>query len=241
MFQRFKAHAAKFLANFVPQAVTEQIIKNRNAEAGFQRFYYSQEGEEIILRRFFNYKNNGLFVDIGAHHPLRFSNTYVLYMMGWRGINIDATPGSMREFNKQRKEDINIEAAISDKEEQVNFFMFNEAALNTFDEKKAHAIINAGKYKLLNTSSVLTQTLAKTLEQHIAAGTEIDFFTIDAEGFDLKILKSNDWNKFKPRVIVIESANMDIDHLHQDEICIFLTGIGYKAFAKTFKSVFYYC
>ena len=241
MFQRFKVHAAKLLAYFVPQAVSEQIIKKRNAEAGFQRFYYSQEGEEIILRRFFNYKNSGFFVDIGAHHPLRFSNTYVLYTMGWRGINIDATPGSMEEFKKLRKEDINIEAAISDNVEQVNFYRFNETALNTFDERKANAIVSAGTYKLTGTTALLTQTLATTLIQHIAEGTEIDFFSIDAEGFDLKILKSNDWTKFKPRVILIESANVDIDKLHQDEICIYLTGLGYKAFAKTFRSVFYYC
>lgn len=36
---------------------------------------WSQEGEDLILRRIFENKNTGFYVDVGAHHPKRFSNT----------------------------------------------------------------------------------------------------------------------------------------------------------------------
>ena len=73
---------------------------------------YSQEGEDRILQRLFENQTPGFYVDIGAHHPRRFSNTYIFYKQGWRGINVDATPGSMFLFRVFRKRDINLEIAV---------------------------------------------------------------------------------------------------------------------------------
>jgi hypothetical protein len=61
---------------------------------------YSQEGEDLIASRLFPNQSTGFYVDIGAHHPTRFSNTYLLYTKGWRGINIDPLPGSKELFDK---------------------------------------------------------------------------------------------------------------------------------------------
>ena len=80
---------------------------------------YSQEGEDIILARIFGKQQNGFYVDVGAHHPYRFSNTYFFYKRGWKGINIDAMPGSMKIFNKYRPRDKNIEAGISDTKKKI--------------------------------------------------------------------------------------------------------------------------
>jgi len=75
------------------------IIKN-NYFDGYALKSYSQEGEDMILRRLFEKQNTGFYVDVGAHHPKRFSNTFFFYKKGWRGINIDAMPNSMSLFNK---------------------------------------------------------------------------------------------------------------------------------------------
>ena len=66
------------------------------------RIHYSQFGEDVILRTFIKNKKTGFYVDVGCWHPKRFSNTYWLYKRGWRGINIDAMPGSMKPFKKTR-------------------------------------------------------------------------------------------------------------------------------------------
>src|SRR5690242_3324544 len=63
---------------------------------------YSQEGEDRILHSIFETVADGFYVDIGAHHPKRFSNTYLFYQRGWRGINVDAMPGSMVRFKRVR-------------------------------------------------------------------------------------------------------------------------------------------
>jgi hypothetical protein len=82
---------------------------------------YSQEGEDLILRKIFENQQQGFYIDVGAHHPKRFSTTYVFYKHGWRGINIDAMPDSLKVFNKFRKRDINLEKAFSDKKERLTY------------------------------------------------------------------------------------------------------------------------
>lgn len=89
----------------------------------------------MVLRRFFEQKKKGFYVDIGAHHPKRFSNTYYFYRIGWSGINIDAMPGSMRLFEKWRPRDVNLEVGVSANESVLEYFVFNEPALNGFSRE----------------------------------------------------------------------------------------------------------
>ena len=65
---------------------------------------YSQNGEDLILIDYFNENPNGFYVDIGCHHPFRFSNTYLLYKKGWRGLNVDANKWTISLFNFLEKE-----------------------------------------------------------------------------------------------------------------------------------------
>src|SRR5580658_8816405 len=95
----------------MPSATLSQPARRRKR---YFRHSFSQEGEDMILASFFEGKKNGFYVDVGAHHPKRFSNTHHFYIRGWRGINVDATPGSMKLFRRTRPDDINIEAAVSD-------------------------------------------------------------------------------------------------------------------------------
>ena len=121
----------------------------------WQRSSWSQEGEDLILARIFGDKPDGFYVDVGAHHPQRFSNTYYFYRRGWRGINIDAMPGSMLAFNRLRPLDINIELGIGSQPGKLNFYMFNEPALNGFAKDLADSRDQSDTpYKIIGTRSV---------------------------------------------------------------------------------------
>ncbi|MFM9973057.1 MAG: FkbM family methyltransferase, partial [Beijerinckiaceae bacterium] len=82
----------------------------------------------MILRRMFAGKTDGFYVDVGAHHPFRFSNTCALYQSGWRGINIDADPALIAAFRRHRGRDINLSLGISDVPGTLAFHVFNEPA-----------------------------------------------------------------------------------------------------------------
>jgi hypothetical protein len=77
-------------------------------------------------------KTKGFYIDVGAHHPFRFSNTALFYKKGWQGINIEPDPSLIKNFNKYRTRDINLNFGVANEEKDLNFFIFNEPAFNTF-------------------------------------------------------------------------------------------------------------
>jgi FkbM family methyltransferase len=208
----------------------------RSVQFGFLNMSYSQEGEDLIIKRYFDQQQRKLFwVDVGAHHPFRFSNTYIFYKSGGKGINIDATPGSMKLFNEYRSKDINLEIGISDKIEQLEFYVFKEQALNSFNKVLSEQRIRKGM-DLEKVVVVQTKPLSVILDEFIPSQQEIDLLSIDAEGFDLKVLLSNNWSKYRPQIVLVESENW---RKTGDEISDFLETKGYLFFAKTVKSVLF--
>lgn len=209
----------------------------------YKNYSYSQEGEDILLSKFFeNKKEPGFFVDVGAHHPKKFSNTYLFYLKGWRGINIDAMPDSMIEFNKIRPDDINIECGVSNEEGELDYYVFNEPLMNTFSKKDAE-IVQAKKYseshELVKVIKVNTKPLSKILDECLLDNVNIDFLSVDVEGFDLKVLQSNNWTKYKPKLILIESLRSDLNVVSELEISKYLSEKGYLPYSKLFNTLLY--
>ena len=97
----------------------------------FSKKTYSQFGEDIIIKKYF--KNFiGKYVDIGCYHPIKYSNTALLYKKGWTGINIDLNKTTIDLFNFTRLRDKNIFACLSDREKIVDIYIDNEfSALNS--------------------------------------------------------------------------------------------------------------
>ena len=86
-------------------------------------FNNSQFGEDKkIIKLFKNYNRIGTYLDIGCFHPTKQNNTYLMYKLGWRGINIDLNPLSIELFKIARPKDLNICAAVSDKKKIKNLF-----------------------------------------------------------------------------------------------------------------------
>lgn len=201
---------------------------------------YSQEGEDMILRRIFEHKRKGFYVDVGAHHPKRFSNTYYFYKQGWRGINIDATPGSMQAFNKVRPADLNIEAAISRERKFLTFYMFDEPALNGFSKQLSEQRnANTQACRIIKTIDIETVTLSQILDKHLPKGQLIDFMSIDVEGLDYDVLQSNDWSRFRPEIILVEIPDSSLEDLLDHEITKLLHLQGYVITSKSMYTVFF--
>jgi FkbM family methyltransferase len=199
---------------------------------------FGQDGEDLILNRLLDGKIQGFYVDVGAHHPVRFSNTYLFYKRGWHGINIDAMPGSMKKFDKVRPRDINIERGVAGKEGKLMYHRFNEPALNTFDPAEA-AHKNKPPYHLIDTIEVAVERLDELLARHLPAGQQIDFLSVDVEGKDEEVLRSNDWERYRPRFILAETLRTDMLSLGECPVVQFLCDIGYKPVGKAYNTSFF--
>jgi len=173
-------------------------------------------------------KMSGFYVDIGAFHPTLFSNTYFFYLNGWQGINVEARPGSKTLFDKIRPRDINIETGISrERSAMTYYFIAENSPMNSFSPEflKQIEMLEHVKQEI----SIPTMPLAEVLERHLPPGQPIDFLNVDVEGHDLEVLESNDWQRFRPRVIVVEDEGLDP---HESAIVRTMKTHGYELCAQ---------
>jgi len=167
---------------------------------------YSQNYEDLVVEKYFDKKYRGKYLEIGAYHPTRLSNTYRFYRKGWRGIVIEPNPEVKNLFNKIRPGDNFINAGISDNNGYMNYYQFLIPALNTFSKKEAKKNIKNG-HKLENIRKIKTQKIEEIVEK------KIDFLSIDTEGFDEMILRSWPWKRCYPKVICVEDGRGKVKYL----------------------------
>jgi FkbM family methyltransferase len=224
--------------NYLPSFLYNPILNFYNKF--INRYYqksYAQEGEDLILYRMIYGKiEKGFYIDVGAHHPKRFSNTYFFYRKSWHGINIEPMPGSKRKFDKVRPRDINLEIPISSKEEELTYYIFNDPALNGFSKDVSLLRNQSSDYKIIKTVAMKTRTLSSMLNEHLSGGQRINLLSIDVEGLDLEVLKSNDWRSYKPDFIMVEDKEFDIAQPEKSAIFSFLQQMNYQLVAKTLST-----
>jgi FkbM family methyltransferase len=214
-----------------------QSAKSVLGPYAWARRSFAQEGEDIALDRLFEGRRNGFYVDVGCHHPFRFSNSYYFYRRGWRGICVDALPGTRRLFRRWRKRDIVVESGVASSRGELTYYMFDEPALNTFDGALARERLEHTHYKLIRSVQVPTDTLAAILAAHCPVGQQIDFMSVDVEGLDLQVLESNDWSRYRPLTVVAECLGSALAQIGADPVVRYLTDRGYLLYAKTGNSV----
>jgi len=193
----------------------------------------------MVLRSLTRDRPSGFYVDVGAHHPFFYSNTFHFYSKGWRGINIDAVPGSMKSFLPLRPRDINLEACVGTPGRWVEFSIFEEQTLNTMDAEVASKLVQEGRSRLLSKEKLMTQSLAQILRSHVPRGQAIDFLSVDVERADLEVLQSNDWDVFRPEFIVVESHGTELLKIHQVPVAGFLATHNYAPVAATGPSLIF--
>lgn len=209
----------------------------RKATEWYSENIFSQDGEEIYLKSIFKDCEKGFYVDIGANHPFRFSNTKWAYERGWNGINIEPDSHCHELLKCIRKRDINLQVGISEMDEEKEFYVFQESALNTFDKqeaKKVAALEIYGNYEISKCTCRRLETLFDKYQvQHI------DLMDIDVEGMELSVLQSIKWEKVSIDVILVEQKNLYIDELVKSDIYKFLFAKGYRVKNKFNRTTFY--
>jgi|LakMenEpi03Aug12_release.lakeMendotaPanAssembly.Ray.scaffolds.fasta_scaffold456325_2 hypothetical protein len=198
---------------------------------------YFYEEEDLVQNGIFSDKAVGFYFDIGAHQVTRFSKTFFFYQKVWRDINIDAMLNSMKIFNQEKLFDVNLELAIMEKQRMAIYYEFNEYALNSFSETISLGRDGLRDYKIINRRTISGVPLSDILDKNISQKKSIDFLTIDFERFYFDVLKSNDWDRFRPRIIYIEIPVSNLDSLG-DPISKYLLCRDYRFNAKILTTVF---
>jgi FkbM family methyltransferase len=207
-------------------------IKNKIIQLFGKRFNisFARAGDDIQLMKLISNNLPGTYVDIGSWHPVKASNTYYFYLRNWKGICIDPNPELKQLYKQFRPKDNFINAGIGNSNTSMDYYMLPESSMNTFsyDFLVQHHLED----KIVKKINVPLLSLKEILDKNLNKKDRLDFFDIDVEGLDLEVLKTNDWNKYRPKVIIIES-DLSIKKDVNSEIVKYLELQNYKFIGKS--------
>jgi len=173
-----------------------------------KRNTYSQDQEDLFINDYFKEKSNGFYIDIGCYHPIKYSNTALLYNRGWKGINIDMNQTSIDLFNILRKRDKNICAAISNTSKKtIQYFDHLFSPINTLDKNFSSIASKKLSFRKHTEKTIQTYKFNQIIQKYNINIKQIDFINIDVEAHDLEVLESIDLSIFNAKIICVEIAN----------------------------------
>ena len=204
---------------------------------------FSQEGEDLIIQRILkenNIKFRDLFyLDIGAGHPVKYSNTFYFYINGSKGISIDAFEKNINLHKFFRPKDITLNLLVGGNSESVNYYMFKEPELNTTSLNRVKLLKNK-KINYYKVKKIRQETISTIFQRFTKKEIEkINFFNIDIEGAESNIIKQINWKIFQPKIICVEIISKNFKEIYKDKTYQILEENGYVLYSKLINSVIF--
>lgn len=179
---------------------------------------WSQYGEDLVIDRLLGNKRHGTYIDIGANDPNLINNTRRFYDRGWSGANVEPDPDKHTRLVASRPRDMNIHCGVGSKTEPQMFYRMSADMLSTFSKTAAELYQRQG-YAVVEEIPVKLIPLAEVFER---VGRPVDFLSVDVEGFEVDVLKSNDWSVHRPTLLLVEMMH-DANHIEA-----MLAEVGYE-------------
>ena len=210
-------------------------IKPENKYQSFKKVSYSQSGEDLIIDYIFKARNiiNFTYLDIGANHPCYINNTFIFYLKGCRGVNIEPNPKMVNLYIDFRPDDVALAVGISDQKGEFVYYEMDANELNTFSKEQSLYLEERG-HKIINQQVIPVHTIDFII-QHYFNNVSPNVIFIDAEGMDLTIVKSIDFEKYSPEVLCIETISYELNGhgVKDSELINFVLSNGYFLYADT--------
>lgn len=198
---------------------------------------YAQCGEDLILDHLFSWLqiDRLTYLDIGAHHPKFLSNTYYFYRKGCQGVCVEPDPVLFKEIMVKRRNDIclNLGVGVSS-QDKASFYIMSTPTLNTFSEEEARRYESYGNNKIEKVLDIPLLTVNEIIASYFAHCPH--FVSLDVEGFDLDIVRSFDFDRYRPQVFCIETLSYTEDNSEAKttEIIDYMGNKNYFVYADTY-------
>jgi FkbM family methyltransferase len=137
------------------------------------------------------------------------SNTKRFYDRGWSGVNIEPDVMVFGKICRARPRDINLNIGIGKQASELTFYELSPNTLSTFSKPSALQSVKKEGAVIVSKAAVKVISLAE-LFRTTMPDKQVDFMSVDAEGFEFDILSSNDWKLYRPTAIIVE-LNQDTD------------------------------
>ncbi|QDV43241.1 hypothetical protein Enr13x_30960 [Stieleria neptunia] len=206
--------------------------------------YYSQFGEDYLLRRVFKEKSKGFYIDVGAHDGINLSNTYLFENLGWSGLCVEANPAIFELCRKARPNATCVNAACMGSANRNSIELYTDPSgfysgtdsASTRESAEAAFRARGEPSPRISSITVPATTLDKILEQAFPGRVEVDFLSVDVEGAELEVLKGFDIGRYRPRLMVLEANSKEEDQM-LDEYAV--SRHGYTKARRMYVNNFY--
>ena len=226
-----------------PESGWPRIVAHLRLRMGiYYRKSWSQCGEDLILRYLFDLLQiaRPSYIDIGAHHPWYYNNTYLFYRQGACGVNVEPDPSLHARLRRWRRRDVNLNIGIGPREAEMDFYVMSNRTLNTFSASEARKFVEQHGLRIVDTRRIRVQTFAQAVDIHL--GRTPDLVSLDVEGLDLEVLRSIDFSRYRPHVFCVETisyASGDGSGVKSAEIHALMLENGYMLYADTYINSIY--
>jgi hypothetical protein len=202
---------------------------------------FAQSGEDLIANFIFHYLQipRITYLDVGAHEPVVINNTYFFYRRGYHGVLVEPNVEMCKKLRAVRPKDTTLEAGIGvTAEREADYYLMTESAWNTFSKEEAEHMtrVTGGRIKVERVIKMPLLEINDVMVKHF--GGAPTFLSIDAEGLHLAILKTIDFNKFRPAVICVETLIAGTNK-HMPEIPAFMETQQYVARGSSFVNTIF--
>lgn len=237
-----------FTAAFFLERVAKEVkrlprrINNFSHRHIYRRNSYSQCGEDLIVDHIFMWlgiERPG-YLDIGAHHPKYLSNTYRLYSRGSSGICIEPDPILFRRIARVRRRDVCLNIGIgTDTRTQGDFYIMTSRTLNTFSKEEAERCQNFGSQRIESIVTIPLVPINEVIRKHCKVMP--NFISLDVEGLDFQILKTFDFDQYRPEVFCLETITFTENNTESkmEDMIDFMKARGYFVYADTYLNTIF--
>jgi FkbM family methyltransferase len=154
--------------------------------------YYGQCGEDKhIHQKYFPYKREGVFLEMGAMNGITYSNTkFFEDILGWTGVLIEPIPELATACVRNRPRSKVFQCAVSQSSAPLQ--IYSHAAVSSLVKFTTPEYFDDWhKGKNIPVIQVPSRRLDDIL--HEAGINQIQFWSLDVEGAEYEVLQTMDW------------------------------------------------
>jgi FkbM family methyltransferase len=193
--------------------------------------FKGQKGQDKwVIFTVLPFKRRGFFLDLAAADGVLHSNTYALEkVFGWKGICVEPNPSFLETLKKKRKCIVD-GSVVSNKRERVTFRADNGVLGGIVaDDTDNSPRVRGDQLASAETMEFDAILLSDLLERHSAPST-IDYFSLDVEGCEERIISSIDFDKYKFLCLTIERPTPKVNEILFDNGYVFVKNYQFDSF-----------